>query len=90
MDLLQASTGRSRITPQRHVEDEDDVVPDSQPHLDESAPELSSLYNWCVLLDCRPINKCGKLFSRKGLRGQFKYVQSKEKKNKRLIDLYCF
>lgn len=81
MDLLQASTGRPRITPQRHVDDEEDVVPESQPHLDESAPELSSLYNWCVLLDCRPINKCGRLFSRKGLRGQYKYAQNETNLN---------
>ena len=74
MDLLYATTGRRRITPLKHVDDNEDAAPDTPPNPDASSPDLSFLYNWCVLNGCRPITKCGRLFSRRGLRGQYKYV----------------
>ncbi|THH01570.1 hypothetical protein EW026_g1154 [Hermanssonia centrifuga] len=75
MDLVHASTGRPRITARRHVHDEQDAAPETPPDPDKSSPDLSSFYNWCLLDGCRAISKCGKLFSRKGLRGQYKHVQ---------------
>ncbi|KAG2039604.1 hypothetical protein BDR03DRAFT_1008925 [Suillus americanus] len=41
----------------------------------ELMPELSSLYHWCTLDDCRSILKSGRAFTRKGLQGQYKLVQ---------------
>lgn len=40
-----------------------------------SMPELSSLYHWCTLDNCRSILKSGRAFTRKGLQGQYKLVQ---------------
>ncbi|KAG2151386.1 hypothetical protein DEU56DRAFT_777628 [Suillus clintonianus] len=41
----------------------------------EFIPELSSLYHWCTLDNCRSILKSGRVFTRKGLQGQYKLVQ---------------
>ncbi|KAG6336056.1 hypothetical protein ID866_3029 [Astraeus odoratus] len=38
-------------------------------------PSLSSIYHWCILSDCKSIVKCGRVFTRKGLRGQYKLSQ---------------
>ncbi|EGN92139.1 hypothetical protein SERLA73DRAFT_117776 [Serpula lacrymans var. lacrymans S7.3] len=42
---------------------------------DSILPTLGAVYNWCVLTDCRSILKGGRIFTRKGLRGQYKLVQ---------------
>lgn len=41
----------------------------------ELMPELSSLYHWCTMDDCRSILKSGRAFTRKGLHGRYKLVQ---------------
>ena len=74
MDLLYASTGRPRVTPLKHVDEDEDTVPEDPHNPDEAARDLSVLYNWCVLEGCRPIRRSGRLFSRRGLRGPYKYV----------------
>ncbi|THH16545.1 hypothetical protein EW146_g4095 [Bondarzewia mesenterica] len=75
MDVVQLATGRPRITP-RHRWHEDALTP-PEPMKDLGAvlPNLSQLYNWCVLDGCRPITKTGRVFVRKGLRGSYKHVQ---------------
>ncbi|KAH9950585.1 Pleckstrin homology domain-containing protein [Amylocystis lapponica] len=75
MDLAHFSTGRTRITPQTHVVESDDTAPEPLPDPDASLPELSFFFNWCVLDDCRPILKCGKIFGRKGLWGPYQQLQ---------------
>ncbi|KAJ6619492.1 Pleckstrin homology domain-containing protein [Mycena sp. CBHHK59/15] len=74
MDLAQAY--RPRLTPRRHVLRHDsELAPD--PPADPSAPlpALGSLYSWCVLEGCRPVIRGGKIFMRRGLHGQYKFVQ---------------
>ncbi|KAH9936321.1 Pleckstrin homology domain-containing protein [Fomitopsis serialis] len=75
MELVHQSTGRARITPLTHVFEDLDRGPEPIPDPDAPIPELSTVFNWCVLEGCRPIVKCGKLFARKGLKGQYKHVQ---------------
>ncbi|EDR13810.1 uncharacterized protein LACBIDRAFT_188344 [Laccaria bicolor S238N-H82] len=38
-------------------------------------PAMDSLYNMCILDGCKPIVKGGKVYTRKGYRGQYKLVQ---------------
>ena len=35
---------------------------------------IDTFYNWCVLEGCKPIAKGGRIYMRKGLRGQFECV----------------
>jgi hypothetical protein len=39
---------------------------------DSSLPGMTLLYPWCALDSCRSIVKAGRVFARKGLRGQYK------------------
>ncbi|KAI0070145.1 hypothetical protein K474DRAFT_1687553 [Panus rudis PR-1116 ss-1] len=74
MDLAHEA-GRSRISPPVHEHPHYHEIQDTLPGPDASLPELSTFYNWCVLDGCRPILKCGRLYWRKGLRGQYKHIQ---------------
>lgn len=70
MDLAYESGGQ-RITPPTftHVSEKPtEKLPDKDPSL----PELSAFYNWCILDDCRPILKCGRVFWRKGRKGMYR------------------
>lgn len=71
IDLAQAR--QPRVTPQIRVCDEHEVPPE-YPDLSAPYPALDTLFNWCIIDGCRPISKEGKLYMRKGLRGQFKCV----------------
>ncbi|KAJ7134438.1 Pleckstrin homology domain-containing protein [Mycena epipterygia] len=74
MDLAQAY--RPRLTPRRHVmRNDSELAP--EPPIDTSAPlpALGSLYSWCVLTGCKPVVRGGKVFMRRGLHGQYKFVQ---------------
>jgi hypothetical protein len=64
---------RPRLTPQTRVHAEDEELPPDPP-ADLSAPfaAMDSLYNWCVLEGCKALSKFGRLYMRKGLRGQYK------------------
>ena len=76
MDLAHHGAGRARVTPLKHVNVFDqNLPPEAPPDPDSSLPDLSGVYNLCVYQNCRPILKCGKVFARKGLRGQYEYVR---------------
>ncbi len=69
IDLAQAR--HPRLTPQIRVCEEHEVPPE-KPDLSVPYPALDTLFNWCVIDGCRPITKEGKLYMRKGFRGQYK------------------
>ncbi|KAJ8080665.1 hypothetical protein PM082_017499 [Marasmius tenuissimus] len=73
MDLAQAL--RPRVTPKTYQEKDRILYAEPPPDLSAPMPALGSLYNWCVLEGCKPIVRGGKLFTRQGLRGQYKLVQ---------------
>ncbi|KJA24061.1 hypothetical protein HYPSUDRAFT_136823 [Hypholoma sublateritium FD-334 SS-4] len=74
IELAQAQ--RPRLTPQVRAHCEDDERPlEIVSESSSPFPAMESLYNWCILEDCKPVVKCGRLYMRKGLRGQFKLVQ---------------
>ncbi|KAH0586318.1 hypothetical protein H2248_007565 [Termitomyces sp. 'cryptogamus'] len=73
MDLAQSR--RPRLTPLTRVIRNQEYPPESPPDMGAPMPALGSLYSWCVLEGCKSIVKGGKLFVRKGLWGQYKYVQ---------------
>jgi len=76
MDLAHHGAGRARVTPLKHTHVVDqNLPPEDPPDPESSLPDLSAIYNWCVYQNCRPILKCGKLFARKGLRGQYEHLQ---------------
>lgn len=75
IELAQAT--RPRLTPQTRVHDVNEEAPPEPPiDLSMPYPAMSRLYNWCVLEGCRPIVKGGRLYMKKGLRGQFKSVDT--------------
>lgn len=41
---------------------------------DDPSPYLEDYWNWCIIDDCRPITKAGRLFSRRGHR-QYRLVE---------------
>ncbi|KAF8635847.1 hypothetical protein AX15_000040 [Amanita polypyramis BW_CC] len=71
MNLAQAS--EPRLTPRipKYQEHPSVRLPNTIPHLLTMYPTL----NWCMIKGCRPIVRGGKLFMKKGLRGQYKLVQ---------------
>ncbi|KAI0699107.1 Pleckstrin homology domain-containing protein [Cytidiella melzeri] len=75
MDIVYASTGRPRITPRTQLDKDVECPPDAPPDPDNSSPELSSYYNWCLLEGCRAISKSGKLYGHKDLRAQYQHMQ---------------
>lgn len=76
MDLSHHGAGRARVTPLKHVHVVDqNLPPEDPPDPESSLLDLSAIYNLCLYQNCRPILKCGKLFARKGLRGQYKCVR---------------
>jgi hypothetical protein len=75
MDLAQVGSRRPRLTPQmHHPKDKHDIPPEPPADPDANLPALGSLYNWCVLDGCKSIVKDGKVYTRRGLRGQYKQV----------------
>ncbi|KDQ62280.1 hypothetical protein JAAARDRAFT_454727 [Jaapia argillacea MUCL 33604] len=75
MDIAQEGGVHRRLTPQVHPHGYNHISPPEEPRDSEAAlPGIGSLYHWCLMRDCRSILKGGKLFVRKGLRGQFEYV----------------
>lgn len=73
MDVAQSR--RPRITPQKHVHQNDSELP-PEPPADPSAalPALGSLYSWCTLDGCKSIVRGGKIYMRRGLQGHFKFA----------------
>ncbi|KAK7048271.1 hypothetical protein R3P38DRAFT_2605963 [Favolaschia claudopus] len=74
MDLAQAY--RPRLTVRRHIcRNDSEIAPEAPVDASAPMPSLSNLYNWCVLQGCKPVLRGGKLFVRRGLYGQYKFVQ---------------
>ncbi|TFK40603.1 Pleckstrin homology domain-containing protein [Crucibulum laeve] len=71
-----AQARRPRLTPQtRACHERHDEPPDPPADLSAPYPALNTLYNWCVIDGCKPIIKGGKIYMRKGIRGQYKLGQ---------------
>ncbi len=70
IELAQAQ--RPRLTPLTRVcHDEHEAASVA----DQSAyGSVDTFYNWCVLEGCKPIVRGGRIYMRRGLRGQFKCV----------------
>ncbi|KAJ7758493.1 Pleckstrin homology domain-containing protein [Mycena maculata] len=74
MDLAQAYA--HRLTPRRHLlRSDSELAPEAPVDTSAPLPALDSLYSWCVLEGCKPIIRGGKIFMRRGLHGQYKFVQ---------------
>ncbi|KAJ6557386.1 Pleckstrin homology domain-containing protein [Mycena vulgaris] len=74
MDLAQAY--RPRLTPRRHImRNDSQLAPEAPVDISAPLPALSTLYSWCVLGGCKPVIRAGKIFVRRGLHGQYKFVQ---------------
>ncbi|KAF9220965.1 hypothetical protein BS17DRAFT_786276 [Gyrodon lividus] len=77
MDVAYTASKRIRLTPQlskcNHAKGH--PTPSEPTDPGSSLPVLASLYHWCALDTCRSIIKAGRMFTRKGLRGQYKLVQ---------------
>lgn len=67
---------RPRLTPLTRLhQNGEDSAPDPPPDFSTHYPAMDSLYNMCILDGCKPIVKGGKVYTRKGYRGQYKLVQ---------------
>ncbi|KAF9242584.1 Pleckstrin homology domain-containing protein [Melanogaster broomeanus] len=78
MDVAYVASDRVRVTPQlsKCRNTNGHLTPAEQPRdPDSSLPVLTTLYHWCALENCRSVVKAGRVFTRKGLRGQYKHVQ---------------
>ncbi|CUA72521.1 Nuclear pore complex protein Nup214 [Rhizoctonia solani] len=69
MELVFATQGRTRFTTPRAGKEEapEGWIPDG------ASPYLAKFWNWCVLDGCRTIAKAGRLYTKKGIRKQFKH-----------------
>ena len=72
IELAQAC--RPRLTPQTLACRDNEHPPEAPPDLSALYPAMNNLYNWCVLEGCQPIVKVGRIYMKKGLHGQYKYV----------------
>ncbi|KAL4081076.1 Pleckstrin homology domain-containing protein [Scleroderma citrinum] len=78
MDISHSINQRLRVTPKLpkcHGDNSCPAPSESPTDPGASLPALASLYHWCTLSDCKSIVKCGRVFTRKGLRGQYKLSQ---------------
>jgi hypothetical protein len=76
MDISYSTRHRPPVTPRvtKHGFCNGEKIP-TAPIVDaDLMPELSSLYHWCTLDNCRSTVKSGRVFIRKGLQGQYKSV----------------
>lgn len=72
IELAQAR--RPRLTPQTRLCQGTELPPEAPQELSGSHTAMDNLYNWCVLGGCNPIVKVGRIYMKKGLHGQYKYV----------------
>ncbi|KAL0960649.1 hypothetical protein HGRIS_005678 [Hohenbuehelia grisea] len=70
-----AKASRAPVTPKTRVHQNEDMPPEAPGDPNGPMAELSGLYHWCVLEGCKSIIRGGKLYMRRGLRGDFKHVQ---------------
>ncbi|CAE6415279.1 unnamed protein product [Rhizoctonia solani] len=70
MELVFATQGRVRFTIPKVGREEapEGWIPDG------ASPYLAKFWNWCVLEGCRAIVKAGRLYTKKGIRKQFRQV----------------
>ncbi|KAH6912535.1 Pleckstrin homology domain-containing protein [Coprinopsis sp. MPI-PUGE-AT-0042] len=73
MELVQGR--RPRLTPQIRVCHDEEFPPEAPADMSAPYPAMENLHNWCILQGCNPITKGGKVFVRKGLRGEYKLMQ---------------
>ncbi|KAJ6508926.1 Pleckstrin homology domain-containing protein [Mycena sanguinolenta] len=74
MDLAQAY--RPRLTKRRHVlRNDSEIAPEAPVDASAPMPLLSNIYSWCVLDGCKPVIRGGKVHMRRGLHGQYRFVQ---------------
>lgn len=79
IELAQAQ--RPRLTPLTRVcQDQHEITPEDT-NITAPYASIDTLYNWCILEGCKPIVKGGRIYMKKGLRGQYKCVK--------IIFLYC-
>ncbi|KDQ11404.1 hypothetical protein BOTBODRAFT_57377 [Botryobasidium botryosum FD-172 SS1] len=71
MELVKLSTGQPNVVCNRLGDSK--IVPEL-PDPDAASPSLVKFWSTCVLEGCRPIVKSGKLFAKKGVRNQYKYI----------------
>jgi hypothetical protein len=69
MELIHATTGKPGLVLARPDEE---IIPERPPDYDQSSEYLPSFWNWCVLEGCLSVVRNGRLFLRRGLRGQYK------------------
>lgn len=72
IELAQAR--RPRLTPLTRLCRDNEHPPEAPPDLSAPYAAMDNFYNWCVLEGCSPIVKIGKVYIKKGLYGQYKYV----------------
>ncbi|KAG9103832.1 hypothetical protein FRC06_007644 [Ceratobasidium sp. 370] len=70
MELVFATQGRARFTIPKPGKEEapEGYVPDG------ASPYLAKFWNWCVIEGCRVIVKGGRLYTKKGIRKEFKHL----------------
>ncbi|KAG9125743.1 hypothetical protein FRC07_006402 [Ceratobasidium sp. 392] len=70
MELVFATQGRARFTIPKPGKEEapEGYVPDG------ASPYLAKFWNWCVIEGCRAIVKGGRLYTKKGIRKDFKHL----------------
>ncbi|KAF8516818.1 Pleckstrin homology domain-containing protein [Hysterangium stoloniferum] len=72
MEILRA-TGGSPGHLMARVSDQ--VVPRRPPDYDEASQMFPAFWNWCVMDECQSVVRNGRLFLRRGLRGQYRLMQ---------------
>jgi hypothetical protein len=70
-----AQAQRPRLTPLTRV-CQDEQVPPEDNGVTAPYTSIDTLYNWCILEGCKPIVKGGRIYMKKGLRGQYEYVKT--------------
>lgn len=70
MDIVHALSGRTRFLVPRVGEH---VYPAPPPDPREASPLLGNYWNWCVLENCRPITRSGRLFMRTKIHGEMRH-----------------
>ncbi|KAF8575447.1 hypothetical protein K439DRAFT_1369937 [Ramaria rubella] len=73
MELIHATTGNPGLTIRRRPLEQG--MPEQPPDYDQYSQSLPSIWNWCVVDGCMSVVRNGRLFVRRGLRGQYRLMQ---------------
>jgi len=71
MEILRATGG----SPGHLIARVGNQVPERPPDYDEASQMFPAFWNWCVMDECLSVVRNGRLFLRRGLRGQYRLVQ---------------